>query len=289
MSVLAIADRKVEVVSGKHTWLEAIHRNNMAGKAMLPNSVFNGIFLGKDESGKFKPIPDEILNARPLYTGTAGVIGDKGKPLGKRVETECNYEGQKKTTIFEAEEQAGLIDTAILCDHAFSPDGMSSILLFNPRTRKPINTREEMLEATEVIVQFQQFYLHQIQNRDGGVFETVGDETTRSYISDSAVLGLVARVNGIWGDSYGRNVNLLDRPSIAFGVAVEAASGGAPKKLQVETAPEASGILVKGVTLDEFRALVGDANADLQDVLQTIRPEKLAAVQRLLQALDIKE
>jgi hypothetical protein len=283
-----VAERKIEVVSGKHTWLEAIHRHNMARKVMVPNSAYNNMLLGKDESGKFKPIPEEILNARPLYTGTAGVIGDKGKPLGKRVETECNYEGQKKTAIFEASEERGLVDTAILCDHAFASDGTPSIQLFNARTGKPISTREEMLEASEVIVKFNgKFYLHQIQNRDGGVLEAVGDEFTRSYISDSAVLGLVARADYWLGVR--RYVFLDDRPSLAFGVAVEAASGGAPKKLQVDTAPEASGILVKGVTLDEFRALVGDASADLQGVLQTIRPEKLAAVQRLLQALDIKE
>jgi len=34
---------------------------------------------------------------------------------------------------------------------------------------------------------------------------------------------------------------------------------------------------------------VRDANADLQDLLKEIRPEKLAAIQRLLQALDEKE
>src|SRR5208283_3123874 len=119
MSVL-VANRKIDVVPSKYTWLEAIHRNNMAHKVMVPNSVLsiNGppLYQSYPGGGRLNPLPpDKILDGRGLYSGTAGVIGYKDKPLGKRVETECDYEGQRKTTIFEVnEEQAGLIDTAVL-------------------------------------------------------------------------------------------------------------------------------------------------------------------------------
>ncbi len=100
-------------------------------------------------------------------------------------------------------------------------------------------------------------------------------------------VGLVARgYDGNWDGGDRRSGGLDDRPSEALGVAIEAASGGAPKKLQVETAD--NGIAIKGVTLEEFRTLLGNANADVQGILETVRSEKLTAVRQLLQALEIK-
>ena len=97
-------------------------------------------------------------------------------------------------------------------------------------------------------------------------------------------VGLVARGGNDYDD--GRGVDLDYAPSGAFGVAIEATEGGAPKKLQVETAEK--GIVISGVTLDEFKALLGNANTDVQGILETVHPEKLTAVRQLLQALEIK-
>ncbi|MDO8554384.1 MAG: hypothetical protein Q7S22_06245 [Candidatus Micrarchaeota archaeon] len=47
-------------------------------------------------------------------------------------------------------------------------------------------------------------------------------------------------------------------------------------------------LLVKGVTLEAFRILVGDANASLSDLAQTVSPEKLGALTRLIQALKLE-
>lgn len=231
MGVITVADRKIEMLPGRHIWLEAVHRSNMARMKIVPNPVWNRIFLDKDEAGRFKPVPDEIVAAWPLYTGTAGVMGTKGKPLGKRVETECNYSGGRKTAIYEAiSGQEGLVDTAVLCDHSFAPDGTPLISLSDARTGRPISTDEGMLAAAEVIVRFNgNVYLHQFKIRKGGDFEKVGDEWTHSYTPDCTVLGLVARDFSNWRDiDARRDVGLFNRRLLQFGVAVEASGGKAP-------------------------------------------------------------
>lgn len=47
-----------------------------------------------------------------------------------------------------------------------------------------------------------------------------------------------------------------------------------------------TGRLVKDALLGELRALVGDASAEIEEVLQSMGPEKLEATRRLLQALE---
>jgi len=213
----------------------------MAHKVMVPNSVLsiNGppLYQSYPGGGRLNPLPpDKILDGRGLYSGTAGVIGYKDKPLGKRVETECDYEGQRKTTIFEVnEEQAGLIDTAVLCDHVFASDGTPLIPLSNAKSGEPIRTHEEMLAASEVIVKFNSnTYLYQTQNRNGGLFEKVGGVIIKGYISTPAALGLVARLH-CYSDtleSYFYAFFLANWPSRALEVAVEAAESRTLKSEQ---------------------------------------------------------
>lgn len=237
-AIITVANRKVEILPGKHTWLEAIHRANTARRAILPNSFYNDLFLGRGADGRFKPVPDEIASARPLYVGTAAVVGAYGSPLGKRVETECEYNGSRKVTIFKpSADQKALIDTVLLCDHGFAHDGTPLIQLFNTRTNKPILTEDNMLAATEVIVKFNGT-VHQIKirSREGGIFEKVGDESTRSWIYHSAVLGLLAR--GCSLDPYGmgrRDVDLFGDGYLhtVLGVAVESPKVAHRKKSQV--------------------------------------------------------
>ncbi len=210
----------------------------MAGKVILPNSFYNRLFLGKDRLGKFKPIPDKITSAVERYIGTAGVIGSKDRPLGKYVETVCRYSGNTKTVVFKSKAgQKSLVDTMLLCDHGFASDGTPLIQLFNARTNKPICTKEEMLGASEVLVKFNGT-VHQIKirSREGGIFEKVGDESTRSWIYHSAVLGLLAR--GCSLDPYGmgrRDVDLFGDGYLhtVLGVAVESPKVAHRKKSQV--------------------------------------------------------
>ena len=101
--------------------------------------------------------------------------------------------------------------------------------------------------------------------------------------------GVRPLVRDVYGYYYGRRlVRAGDWLGKAFGVAYVGLEEAAPK-VQVQTAPEDQGLLVKGVTLEQFRELVGDANVSLNDLAQTVKPEKLEALVRLAQALEIKK
>ncbi len=193
MGAFVAANQRVEVV-GRHTWLETIHRGNMSGKRVMPNSFFNEVLLGK-KRGEFNLIPDEILEAKPFYTGTFAMIGPKGRPLGDNVESQCEYAGSMKTVVVKPDrDQAALVDTMVTCDHGFAADSTPILLLFNARTEKPIRNDEEMGEADKVLLRLNgQTRKYKIQSRDGGVLEVVGDENTYSYVSYSAAIGLLER------------------------------------------------------------------------------------------------
>lgn len=229
MGALVVAGQRVEIVSGRQTWLEAIHLGNMAGKRIMPNLFFNELLLGKDTEGRFRPIPDEIQRATPLYTGTVGVVGAKGRALGTSVVSQCLYAGSMKTVIVKPDKkQAALVDTIVLCDHAFAPDGTPLLQLSNARTEKPVCSDEEMGEADEVLLRLHsQMRGFRIQSRYDCLFEAVGNENTSVWVPNSAAIGLMRR-----GSSYifinepdffarRRDVGLDDRPSDRLGVMVE--------------------------------------------------------------------
>ena len=141
------------------------------------------------------PIPDVIQNVVRLHTGTAFVIGDPGSRIGKGLTAKCYFEGKLKRVSFDAtDDQAGFVNTAILCDQGFAPDGRPHIQFFNPETSnwRPISSREEMVAATEVIMTFDaSAYPHTIQNRNGGAFEMFRGETLCAWIPYNASMGLV--------------------------------------------------------------------------------------------------
>jgi hypothetical protein len=60
------------------------------------------------------------------------------------------------------------------------------------------------------------------------------------------------------------------------------------KKMQIGKAPEHQGILMKGATLEGLRALVEDANAEIEEALQKLGLEKLEATRRLIQELGLQ-
>ena len=213
MGVFVAANQRVELASRRQTWLETIHFGNTTGRRVKPNSFYNEVFLGKDDKGRFKPIPDEIKENLPFYTGTFGVVGAKGKPLGDKAESQCEYAGNMKTVVVKLDkEQAALVETIVACDHAFAPDGTPLLLPFNAKTEKPIRSDEEMGEANTVLLKLNgQTRCYILQRRDGGLLEVVGNENTTSYVSDSATLGLFGR------DAYEsmgwKEVDLFDLPS----------------------------------------------------------------------------
>ncbi|MDO8554015.1 MAG: hypothetical protein Q7S22_04365 [Candidatus Micrarchaeota archaeon] len=191
---ILVANQKVEVVHNQ-SWLEAIHRSNVARRTMAPNSFFNKLFLEKDDNGKLKSLPSKILKVRPWYTGTVGVIGAKGRAFGPSVESQCEYAGGMKTIItkFDAE-QASFVDVMLLRNHGFAPDGTPYILLSNAKTGRLIRDEEEMRETSEVLLSLNGLIRTcNLRTRLGDWFESFNDELTSSWISDSPTIGLLER------------------------------------------------------------------------------------------------
>ena len=127
-------------------------------------------------------------------------------------------------------------------------------------------------------------------------FERLPEEEKRWLyrIAGEGVKPLVRGGGNYWSRDGRRYVNAGCGPDNAFGVAgVVATEGGAPEnvapKLQVETAPEDKGVLIKGASVEQVKALLADARGQIDAVLQTVKEDKLGAVVKLLDALQIKE
>ena len=93
-----IANRTVEM-SGKGTWLETLQRNNFAGKTLAPASLYAKLIREKDEKGNRPPTTSELRKLPRTYIGTLGAVGAIGKPIEKRVESECQYDGSLKLVV----------------------------------------------------------------------------------------------------------------------------------------------------------------------------------------------
>jgi hypothetical protein len=197
MTIL-VAKHNVQVLPGRLTWLEAIHKRNMAGTAMLSSAFFSKMLLAEGRAGQ--PVPPEIDSAKPFYTGTFGAMNAKGQKLGHRVEAQCWYGNSRKTVIFEVPpEHSGSFDTAIFSDQIVAPDRTSTIRLFDAMRSQLIRTEDEMRGADEVILRFNgPFSVRQILHRNSTVYENVDvDKSTRKpvylSVSEEPVLGLLSR------------------------------------------------------------------------------------------------
>ncbi len=192
---VVVAGRRIEVNPGMYTWLETIHGSNVSRRKVMLNTFYSEVFFRKSR-GKFKPVPDELVKARVLYTGTFGMIGDKGKPLGKEIASQCDYKGSRKTVIVRpVKDLISRVDTLVTCDHGFAPDGTPFLQLSDASTGNEIRSEEDMQKAREVLLTLRgQIFTFKIQNRgaEGREFESVGDEKMYIYISESAVVGLLS-------------------------------------------------------------------------------------------------
>jgi hypothetical protein len=180
---IVVAGRKFGVAPRRYTWLEAIHKKNIEGKRLASHSVFNEIVYNITGNRK-GPLQNEFINAEPLYSGTIGILGASGKPLGNYLETQCMCMGNMKAVVVNLVEFASLVDILLMCDQGFSaphrnpifPDGVPFLQLSNRKTGKPILTDEDMGEADEVLLTLAQIGRFFIINerkggRDGGIFE----------------------------------------------------------------------------------------------------------------------
>ena len=84
-----------------------------------------------------------------------------------------------------------------------------------------------------------------------------------------------------------KNINLDIEPSRRLGIIVEGNDTDAPLA-QVERSYDERILTMKGLTIEEFSALVGDAERSLEGIAKEFGEEKLAALARIIQAFRIK-
>ena len=240
MSVFVAAKQRVEMAPPR-TWLEQVHRNNIAHRTMKANHPFHDeVYLGKTD-GRFNDIPTDFDQS--VWTGTAAVIGAKGRKLKKAVETSGGYAGRSKIVLFEPNEEqlAADPDIVFMCNHGFIKNGslwVPTLELFDVRrNNKPLYTgdpkrdEDSMQEAEIIKMSFNGPVLQKkIISRDGGFFEQFGGENSKSWFLDNAVLGLFRRVCGTLDDEW-RSVYFDEFSSVRIRVALDATQDN---KTQVE-------------------------------------------------------
>ncbi|MEW6748448.1 MAG: hypothetical protein AB1295_01955 [Candidatus Micrarchaeota archaeon] len=251
---------------------EAIRRADEAGLVIASNKRLSKALVGSDEWRGMK-------EAFACWGGDMTGYDKPDQKLGKTIEYVDSETGIRY--VFPVpEEHVGKKNVILVAQH---PD---FTLETDGKTR--VVQAKEVYVVSEFPVASENWYLGDPKyGIPTGKKVDGSDEAARYLWRIEKRVGLVARDYG-WGGNYRRVVLLNGWPSDGLGVAVEAASGGAPKNLQVETAPQDKGIVISGVTLDEFKTLIGNAETNLADVSQMLRPEKLEAMRLLLQALEIK-
>jgi hypothetical protein len=226
---IVISGVRLQAAIKKMSALEAIHKHNMLKRKILSNGGYSRAFVGAPGNMRSKPGPNEIFKACPLYSGTFGAIGASGRRLAKRLETEAEYFGKKKTLILES--QGAPREVMVCCDHGFADGGIPTLHLSNAATGNQITTHKGMLEATEVILKLKgQIHSLEIQNREGGLITSAEGAATFGWISDSAAGGLLTR--GYFGGWL--VFGLGTRQSLRFGVVTESAA-------QPEATPKTQG------------------------------------------------
>jgi hypothetical protein len=254
---------------------EALAKGDEAGLVIASNKRLSKALVGSDEWR-------DIREVFACWTGTMTAYDKPDQKLGKIIDY-TNSDTGVRYVFPVPEEQQGKKNVILVAEH--------------PNVSLVKDGNDRIVQATEVDVveRFptskegwflgdQKYDIPQGDKVDGS------NQDARYLWRIGKRVGLVARGDYYYyGDcNYRRNVSLGNAPSVAFGVATEATEGGAPKKLQVEAEPKGNGIVISGVTLDEFRALVGNVDASISELSQMVKPEKLEAIRLLVQALEIK-
>jgi hypothetical protein len=176
--------------------VEAIRKGNAEHKQIMPNRDFNKLLLGKGIKKYQMETPSEIRGARPWYTGTGFAFEALGKAFGDKIEKEFrNWDANKKQTLiyYVRKEDIGARNLMHLFEHQFRGDE-STIQLINAKTNKEIFTVGELRNADEIILKVVgPIYSFRLNNRNDGVFETVGEENTTIRATEDSAIGLLVR------------------------------------------------------------------------------------------------
>lgn len=178
------------IIAQKLRPIEAILKGNIKGWAIARNGFFNRLLI----EGNVSDIPNEILNTRPWYTGTAFAYGNRLMALGKSIEMKFGYEGEEKVLIYRVRKKdIGSRNLMFLFEHGFR-NGVPLIQLFNAKTEKQIVTMDGLGEAEEVIIKvIGRTRSFDLTGSDATNFEKVGDRTTRILSWEHPKIGLLKR------------------------------------------------------------------------------------------------
>jgi hypothetical protein len=250
---------------------EGLARANSENKVIASNKRLSQALVGSEE---WKTIREVFA----CWSGTMTAYAKPGEKLGKTVEYVDSETGHHWVFPVPQEHQ-GKADAILVAEH---PDYNLEI---DGKTRI---VRAAQVDLIERFPAKDGWYLGDAKH-DIPIGELVNgsDEARYLYRIDSRV-GPVARAYNYDNYNRRRGVDLLgDRPSVGLGVAVEAPEGRKPQKMLVKTAE--TGVLITGVTVDGLSALLENAGANLNELSQMLKPEKLTALRQLVEALEIKE
>jgi hypothetical protein len=195
------------------------------------------------------------------WTGTMTAYSEPGKKLGKAVESVDSETGHR--WVFPVPEEHQDKKDAILVtehpDYTLEIDGKTRIV------------RAAQVDLIERFPAENGFYLGDVMHGIPTGEKVVWDDNIRYLFRTDSRVGPVVRGDSTNSCIDWRDFNLVESTSVALGVAAEA--------------PDA---LLKGVTPEEFRSLVGEANKNLDMLAQFLKPESLIGMHRLLGALVLR-
>src|SRR5271157_5462748 len=199
---------------------EALTKADAAGAVIASSKRLSKALVGSDEW-------QGIREVFACWSGTMTAYDTPNQKLGKTIEYTDSESGIRY--IFPVpEEHVGKKNVVLVAEHpnfTLETDGKTRIV-----------QAKEVGIVSEFPVASEKWYLGDAKyDIPTGKIVDASDEAARYLWRIDKRVGLLFR-GGYWGVGGGRDVYAGCRASDGFGVAIEAASGGAPKKLQVETA-----------------------------------------------------
>jgi hypothetical protein len=115
------------------------------------------------------------------------------------------------------------------------------------------------------------------------------DDSNNRYLWRIDGIGVRPLVRGHWYDDWDnrRDVDAGGRHDDGFGVAGVGLAQAEPKPIEASQA-DGSGVLLKGVTLGEFKVLLTSADASVNQLSGNVEEKTLEPLKKLIRAIEIK-